>query len=477
MCVLYGVAHVACGRKGPPLAPIVLLPGPVTQLTVKRVEGDVVVRFTVPSANTDSSTPADLDRVEVYAHTGPLPAPADYLKYGTLVQSIEVKRPVVVEPNSESNADPSGVPAPKIVPTPAADPVTEPLVEQGWTTTVRETLTEKHMEMGPVPPTRAIAPVVPTTPVETIETPGTVNFAQPVSRFYTVVAVGRSRNRRGPYAGPIRVPLVSPLEAPEKIETGYTATAISLSWPGQPEDVAPAAKVPPAATTTVADVAAVENPDQETSGTYEIYADIETPGTVDAPLAGAAPAPRAAPPPTPRFGYNVYDTGATGLPTEAPPGAKAGATGADTPLNSAMLTAPAFVDARVEFGVERCYVVRRVEMVGSTAIESAASPPACVTPVDTFAPAPPKALVSVASGTAVSLIWEANVEADLGGYLVLRGDAPGDKLAPLTPAPITDASYIDTSVGRNRAYVYEVVAVDKSGNQSGPSNRIEENIR
>lgn len=472
MCVLYGVAHVACGRKGPPLAPIVLLPGPVTQLTAKRVEDDVVVRFTVPSANTDSSTPADLDRVEVYAHTGPLPAPADYLKYGTLVQSIEVKRPAVVEPSSETSADPSGVPDPKILPTPVADPVTEPLIEQGWTTTIRETLTEKHMEMGPMPPTRAIAPAATTTAVETIETPGTVNFAQPVSRFYTVVAVGRSRNRRGPYAGPIRVPLVSPLEPPEKIETSYTATAIALAWPGQPEDVAPAAQVPPSATIPVADVAAVENPNQETSGTYEIYADIETAGTMDAPLAGAAPAPRAVPAPTPRFGYNVYEAGATGATS-----ATSATSAPFMPLNAAMLTVPRFVDARVEFGTERCYVVRRVEMVGSAAIESAASPPACVTPVDTFAPAPPKALVSVASGTAVSLIWEANVEADLGGYLVLRGDAPGDKLAPLMPTPITDASYLDTSVGRNRAYVYEVVAVDKNGNQSGPSNRIEENIR
>jgi len=116
-------------------------------------------------------------------------------------------------------------------------------------------------------------------------------------------------------------------------------------------------------------------------------------------------------------------------------------------------------------------------MAGAIPIESAPSPQLCVTPVDTFPPVAPTSLAHVASGTEVSLIWEANTEADLAGYLVLRGEAPGDKLAPLTAAPVSAASYVDTSVRRNRSYVYEVVAVDKSGNQSAPSNRVEETIR
>ena len=33
------------------------------------------------------------ERVEVYAHTGPLPTTADFLKYGTLVHSIDIKQP------------------------------------------------------------------------------------------------------------------------------------------------------------------------------------------------------------------------------------------------------------------------------------------------------------------------------------------------------------------------------------------------
>jgi fibronectin type 3 domain-containing protein len=143
------------------------------------------------------------------------------------------------------------------------------------------------------------------------------------------------------------------------------------------------------------------------------------------------------------------------------------------------LTAPTFSDPRVEFDVERCYIVRRVEMASGVAIEGVASAPVCVTPIDTFSPAAPRNVQAISGGAGVSLLWEANTETDLGGYLVLRGEAPDDKLSPLTPAPITDTSFNDTTVRRGRTYFYEVVAVDRQtpANQSPPSNRVEETIR
>ena len=58
------------------------------------------MQFTVPTLNTDGSSPADLRRIEVYGHTGPLPTPADFLKYGTLVASIDIAEPP--EPKEES---------------------------------------------------------------------------------------------------------------------------------------------------------------------------------------------------------------------------------------------------------------------------------------------------------------------------------------------------------------------------------------
>jgi hypothetical protein len=506
VCAVCGVAAAACGRKGPPLAPIVYVPRAVSELSAKRTENEVVLRFTLPTVNTDNTGPANLRRIEVYAHTGPLPATADYLKFGTLIASIDVKDPETVKSEqaaaaasaekTEADAEPVASPvaeaaveedapdaaAPQdIAPTPP--PSAPSMLEQGWTTTVRETLTEKHKEIGPMPPARP-APAAPVAAkVETLETPGTVNFELPLARYYTVVGLSRNRGRRGPFAGPVRVPLVDPSNAPEKVDVDYTADAIVLAWPPLPEDITPVASAPPA---PIAEGIGR----LETEGTANVYTDVETPGTQNPP-----PLPlttKAPPTPTARFGYNVYEFNGSSSPADSSlPTDGLKDEGADRkpdlarvsppvpPLNTALVTTSSFKDPRVEFGTERCYVVRRVEMAGAIAIESAPSVPVCVTPVDTFPPAPPKNLAHIASGSGVSLLWEANSEPDLGGYVVLRGEAPGDKLAPLTPAPITNTSFTDTTVRRGRTYVYEVVALDKAtpANQSAPSNRVEETIR
>jgi len=83
----------------------------------------------------------------------------------------------------------------------------------------------------------------------------------------------------------------------------------------------------------------------------------------------------------------------------------------------------------------------------------------------------------VASAGVINLIWDANAEADLGGYVVLRGEAPGDRLQPLTPAPIKETRYADRTARPGVRYVYQVVAVDTTGNRSAPSNKVEEAAR
>ena len=117
--------------------------------------------------------------------------------------------------------------------------------------------------------------------------------------------------------------------------------------------------------------------------------------------------------------------------------------------------------------------------MAGTLVEGPPSAPACITPVDTFAPAAPTALEAVGGAGVISLIWEAVEASDLAGYLVLRGEATGEPTTPLTAAPIGDTSFEDRTVTPGVRYVYVVVAVDSAtpANRSAPSNRAEETAR
>lgn len=136
-------------------------------------------------------------------------------------------------------------------------------------------------------------------------------------------------------------------------------------------------------------------------------------------------------------------------------------------------------DPRAAFGVERCFVVRAALASTRATVESAAAGPVCVTPRDVFPPPAPAGLTAVAAPGSINLIWDAVEAADLGGYIVLRGDATGDTLTPLFDAPITETTFRDTTIETGRRYVYAVVAVDTASpaNRSAESNRVEETGR
>jgi hypothetical protein len=148
---------------------------------------------------------------------------------------------------------------------------------------------------------------------------------------------------------------------------------------------------------------------------------------------------------------------------------------AEEPLNAKPLDAPTFEQASAELGTEVCFRVRAVEASGPVLIESPLSEPACVTPKDVFAPATPKGLATVATPGAVQLIWDANTESDVAGYIVLRAAPPDETLQPLTPAPIRDTVFKDATVTPGARYLYAIVAVDSATppNRSAPSERVE----
>lgn len=104
LCLVAAVVS-GCGKKGPPLPPLVLLPTAPADFSVSRRAADAVVRFTVPANNSDGSTPSDLDRVEVYAFDGPESTPPEVVvRRGLKVGTILVNAPI--DPDaSQAEAD------------------------------------------------------------------------------------------------------------------------------------------------------------------------------------------------------------------------------------------------------------------------------------------------------------------------------------------------------------------------------------
>ena len=153
--------------------------------------------------------------------------------------------------------------------------------------------------------------------------------------------------------------------------------------------------------------------------------------------------------------------------------------GGSDPINAAPVSEGKYERAGVEFGTEECFALRSVQKVAGIDLESELSSSSCVTPHDTFPPAVPKGLTVVAGAGTMNLSWDANTEADLAGYLVLRGEAPGDTLQPLTTAPMTGTSYEDKTATPGVRYSYAIVAVDKASppNRSAQSTRVEETAR
>ena len=141
-------------------------------------------------------------------------------------------------------------------------------------------------------------------------------------------------------------------------------------------------------------------------------------------------------------------------------------------LTQEALAATEFV-VPVQLGTEQCFVVRTVEVVGAVSLIGDPTAPSCVTPVDTFPPAPPSELRGSPGDSGIELTWTAPASADVAGYVILRGEGASDTLQRLTTAPVTATQYRDETVKSGVTYTYAVLAIDRATppNESRPSNR------
>jgi hypothetical protein len=131
-----------------------------------------------------------------------------------------------------------------------------------------------------------------------------------------------------------------------------------------------------------------------------------------------------------------------------------------------------FPDPHFEFGRTYGFKVRAMFKQGTQVAEGEDSQPYEVTPRDVFPPAPPLGLTALYTVGAVELVWNVNVEPDLAGYKVYRRE-PGKPFQPINKELLRTPIYRDSSIEPQRHYLYEVTAVDLSGNESKSSSEVQ----
>jgi len=236
-----------------------------------------------------------------------------------------------------------------------------------------------------------------------VDNPSTITGSGATAINYVAVGiVGGGRGRKGPASPVVSVSLAEPPAPPASLTLSHDERTITVSWP-------------------------------RVSGQQVVVFDSRP-----RPAVPAATNPQAAAPST--------AVTATNAPRQLTP----------SPVGTFTFTEP------VEFGVQRCYTARSVRVTGAASVLGAASPEACITPVDRYPPPAPSNLQVLQEGQAVTLNWTRVEAQDLAGYVVLRGEGAGEAMRPLVRAPLTETTFSDTQVTPGATYTYTVYAVDSA---------------
>jgi len=410
-------------------------------VTPLRIGDDVYLSFKVPDTNADGQKPADIGEVDVYAVTSAkAPATENQREAATLIATLPV-RPILPEPPPPVE----GSPPPPPIPLP-------PGVDRGAAVAVKETLTAEARVAVELPVDRLIpkaaGPAEAEAPVGPLVAPAPTELPR---RHYFAIAKS-PRGREGVPSTPASIPLEAGTSAPGAPVVTNTATEMTISWSPSPDARTSTFLLPPSVKPTAG---ANVTPSNTTP---------RVPPVLAAKSLGFNSTATT---------YHIFEVAPAATPVEADPYAIA----QPSPITPAPVPGTEFVIKGVAFGAERCFEVRPVDQVFGATVIGPASPRTCFTPKDTYAPVAPKSVAAIAGAGVINLIWDANAEADLAGYIVLRGEAPGDTLQPITKEPVIEPSYRDESVRPGTRYVYAVIAVDRAGNNSAQSNRAEETAR
>lgn len=149
-------------------------------------------------------------------------------------------------------------------------------------------------------------------------------------------------------------------------------------------------------------------------------------------------------------------------------------------LNETPVNKTEYPDENFVFGQRYIYFVRTVSLgLNSEPVESLESNIVSVLPKDTFPPSSPTAITIAAAPNNLSIFFASNPEKDIEGYKIYRStnrEIPLTEWESITPQILTTNIFQDTKVESGKTYYYYLVAIDKTGNKSQPSEIVFETV-
>lgn len=147
-------------------------------------------------------------------------------------------------------------------------------------------------------------------------------------------------------------------------------------------------------------------------------------------------------------------------------------------INNTPVTDDQFFDKAFEFGSDYKYFVRTISLGNDgEPIESLDSNSVAITAKDIFPPDAPTAISIAAAPKNLSIFFAFNSEKDIAGYKVYRTtnqNLTKSEWSLLTSELLTTNTFQDQSVEAGKTYFYYLIAVDKFGNKSEPSETVSE---
>ena len=395
----------ACGKKGPPLPPLRSVPATTSDLSVRQRGNQLLLEFTYPTATPGGQALGGISGVEVW----------------------EADRPVGAAP-----AAGTGTAGAVAAPTPTEAPKTEAPAEGTQGTATTPTVAEPIVAPGSVgsvvPPGPAgTAPATPVTPAVEPGPPALDprEFALAGKKVLTLATADIGAATLGD-----KVVLMLPIfEAEAGAVSGVVVRHFQIRTVGPLGD-----RSEPSNMTRIV-------PQTPPAPPVEIVATPKATG-IDLswkPAEGA-------------LGYLVYRRDAA-------------VKNYGKPLQAVVAPAVAMTDATAQLGASYIYAVTTVSH-RAPLVESAIQSEREVRYVDRYPPPPVTELVALAEQGQVRLIWTGSDAGDLAGYRIYRRE--GGDLRRLNVEPVATTEFTDTSVASGRTYVYRVVAIDKTGNESTP---------